>query len=110
MADYQFKSVSAHYFDIKVLETEAPAPTPKLKSIDAHDAIKKPRGRPSSKKEVYRLLEDLRNDPEFLGLPSREAQACEVRARLCGEEHRYHRDMKDYKDESLKRWIGNALG
>lgn len=110
MADYQFRSDSAHFNEIRILN-------PKDAGIDQaprrlHDPTakeKKPPGRPSSRKEVDRLLRDLKQDPKFRGLPNSEAQACEVRARLLGEEYRYRRDMKGYKDESLKRWIGEAL-
>lgn len=108
--DHEFCTSKDQFTFIRIVQTADLESSNKLGSSGQGVQLGAKRGRPSSKKKVDQLLLELKNDPEFLGLPSREAQACEVRARLCGEQHRYHRQMKDYKDSSLTRWIGKALG
>jgi len=65
-------------------------------------------GRPNKQEDAKALIARLLQTKKFRALPDREAQACEVRACIMGDDHRYSHGAKDYKTETIKRWIGEV--
>jgi hypothetical protein len=65
-------------------------------------------GRPNTSAQIRKKVEELWNTQSFQAIGSRKKQAREVRAQLCGEEHRADDGMPNYKSSVIMRIIGRV--
>lgn len=66
-------------------------------------------GRPNQQDRAKAEIRAALGEHEFKGLPNRQAQAEEIRARLEGEPSRTEHDMAGLRTRSIIRWIGEVI-
>jgi hypothetical protein len=109
-AGLQFATKHMRFGDIRILDLAQVFLPPADHSDEGKKPIRPKMGRHPTRPEFERAFAALRGTEGFEKLANRTEQAREIRAFLRGEEHRKSDGMSGFKTETLKRWIGEALG
>ncbi len=68
--------------------------------------VKSKGGRPNTSDEIKRVISERLGDPDFRNLENRTKQAEDIRAIILGEDHRHSHSYPGFRDDTIKRLIG----